>query len=88
MKHFLYGPILKAIDAREKRIAKRDRGRRREKGRGPKEHDEFQHKNEEFDQQRATLLSKATDEAKGERQRLLAEARQAAEALTAKRQET
>ncbi len=43
--------------------------------------DEFQHKNAEFDQQRAALLSKATDEAKAERQRLLDEARKAAEAL-------
>ena len=40
-----------------------------------------------FDQQRAELLSKATDEAKAERQRLLDEARQAADALSAKRQE-
>jgi len=59
--------------------------------RGPKaqkERDEFQHKNEEFDQQRAALLSKATEEAKAERQRLLDEARKAADALSAKRQET
>ena len=38
-------------------------------------------------QQRAALLSKATDEAKAERQRLLDEARKAADALSAKRQE-
>jgi F-type H+-transporting ATPase subunit b len=88
MKHFLYGPILNAIDAREKRIAKEIADADAKKAEAQKEHEEFQHKNEEFDQQRATLLSKATDEAKGERQRLLAEARQAAEALTAKRQET
>jgi F-type H+-transporting ATPase subunit b len=88
MKHFLYGPVLNAIDAREKRIAKEIADADAKKAEAQKEHDEFQHKNEEFDQQRATLLSKATDEAKGERQRLLAEARQAAEALTAKRQET
>ena len=43
-----------------------------------KERDEFQHKNEEFDQQRAELLNKAADEARAERQRLLDEARQAA----------
>ena len=88
MKHFLYGPILNAIDAREKRIAKEIADADAKKAEAQKEHDEFQHKNEEFDQQRATLLSKATDEAKGERQRLLAEARQAAETLTAKRRET
>ena len=38
-------------------------------------------------QQRAGLLTKATDEAKAERQRLLDEARKAADALSAKRQE-
>jgi F-type H+-transporting ATPase subunit b len=40
------------------------RGRRHEKTEAEKERDEFQHKNEEFDEQRAALLSKATDEAK------------------------
>ena len=59
----------------------------RKKAEAKKERDEFQHKNEEFDQQRAALLSKATDEAKAERQRLLDEARKAADALSAKRRE-
>jgi len=60
----------------------------RKKAEAQQERDEFQHKNEEFDRQRAALLSKATDEAQAERQRLLDQARQAADALTAKRQET
>ena len=57
------------------------------KAEAQKDRDEFQHKNEEFDQQRAALLTKATDEAKAERLRLLDEARQDADALRAKRQE-
>jgi len=88
MKRFLYKPILHAIDEREQRIAKELADADAKKAEAQKERDEFQHKNEEFDQQRATLLSKATDEAKAERQRLLDEARQAADALSAKRQET
>lgn len=88
MKHFLYKPILHAIDAREKRIAAELADADAKKAEAQKERTEFQHKNEEFDQQRATLMSKATDEAKAERQRLLDEARQAAEVLSAKRQET
>ena len=88
MKHFLYKPIIHAIDEREKRIAKELADADAKKAEAQKEHDEFQHKNEEFDQQRAALLSKATDEAKAERQRLLDEARKAADALSAKRQET
>ena len=87
MKRFLYKPVLAAIDVREKRIAKEIADADAKKADAQKEHDEFQHKNEEFDQQRAALLSKATDEAKSERQRLIDEARKAADALTAKRQD-
>jgi len=88
MKRFLYKPILNAIDAREKRIAAQIADADKKKATAQKERDEFQHKNEQFDQQRATLLSKATDEAKAERKRLLDEARQAAADLSVKRQET
>jgi len=88
MKRFLYKPIIQAIDEREKRIATELANADAKKAEAQKEHDEFQHKNTEFDQQRAALFSKATDEAKAERQRLLDEARKAAEALSSKRQET
>src|SRR5665213_2977376 len=88
LKRFLYKPILNAVDAREKRIAAELADADAKKAEAQKERDEFQHKNEEFDQQRAVLLSKATEEAKAERQRLLGEARQAADALSAKRQQT
>ncbi len=87
MKRFLYGPILHAIDAREKRIAAKLADADAKKAEAQKERAEFQQKNEELDQQRATLLSQATDEAKAERQRLLDEAREVAEVLSAKRQE-
>jgi F-type H+-transporting ATPase subunit b len=88
LKRFLYKPILNAVDAREKRIAAELADADAKRAEAQKERDEFRHKNEEFDQQRATLLSKATDEAKAERQRLLDDARKAADALSAKRQET
>jgi len=88
LKRFLYQPILNAIDAREKRIAKELADADAKEAQAQKERDDFQHKNEEFDRQRAALLSKATDEVKAERQRLLDEARKAADALSAKRRET
>ena len=88
MRRFLYKPILHAIDEREKRIAAELSNADAKKAEAEKERDEFQNKNTEFDQQRAALLSKATDEAQAERQRLLDEARKAADALSAKRQET
>jgi len=88
LKHFLYKPILHAIDAREKKIAAELADAAAKKAEAQKDRDEFQHKNEEFDEQRAALLSKATDEAKAEGHRLLDEARKAADALSARRQET
>jgi F-type H+-transporting ATPase subunit b len=88
MRRFLYKPILHAIDAREKKVAAELADADAKRAEAQKDRDEFQHKNEEFDQLRAALLGKATDEAKAERQRLLDEARKAADALSAKRQET
>jgi F-type H+-transporting ATPase subunit b len=87
MKRYLYKPILHAIDAREKRIAAELADAAAKETKATKERDEFQRKSEDLDQQRATLLKKATDDANSERQRLFAEARQAADALSAKRQE-
>ena len=87
LKRFLYMPILNAVDAREKRIAAELADADAQKAEAQEERDQFQRKNEEFDQQRATLLSKATDEAKAEHQRLLDDARKAADALSTKRQE-
>jgi len=88
MKRFLYKPILNAIDEREKQIASELAKADKKKADAQKESDEFKHKNEEIEQQRAALLRKATDEANAERQRLLDETRQAADALSVKRQET
>src|SRR5665811_1807411 len=88
LKRFLYRPILDAIDAREKRIAKELADADAKKAEAQQARDEFQHKNETFEQQRAALMNKATEEAKTERLRLLDEARLAADALSAKRQET
>ncbi len=87
LKRFLYKPILDAIDAREKRIAKELADADAKMGEAKKEHEEFQHKNAEFEQQRTALMNKATEEAKTERLHLLDAARQAADALSAKRQE-
>ena len=88
MKRFLYKPILHAIDAREKRIAAELADADQKKADAKKERDEFRHKNEDFNQQRAALLTQATNEAQTERQQLLDEARQAAATLHEKRLET
>ena len=87
MKRYLYKPILHAIDAREKRIAAELADAAAKEATATKERDEFQRKSEDFEKQRAALLKKATDDANAERQRLFADARQAADALSARRQE-
>ncbi len=86
LKHFLYKPILHAIDEREKGIATQLAQAEAKEAEAQKDRDDFQHKNAVFDQERAALLLKATDEAKAERTRLLDEARKDADALRAKRQ--
>lgn len=87
LKRFLYQPILDAIDAREQRVAKELADADAKMTQATQQHDEFQHKNEAFKQQRATLLSQATTQAQTERRRLLDEARQAAEALRSQQQD-
>src|ERR1700685_1084720 len=88
LKRYLYKPILNAVDAREKRIAAELADADAKKAEAKKEQDEFQPKNERSDQQRAALRSKATQQANVEGQRLLNEARKAADDLSAKRAES
>lgn len=88
LKRFLYKPILEAIDAREARIAAELANARGEQTEAARERDEFQRKNEELERQRAGLMSQAAEEAKAERQRLLQEARKAAETFSADRMNT
>jgi F-type H+-transporting ATPase subunit b len=88
LRRFLYKPILRAIDAREKRIAAELADADAKRTDANKDRAEFQQKNAEFDRQRAALLSKATDAANAERQRLLDDARKAADAVRVKRQES
>ena len=87
LKRFLYKPILRAVDEREKGIAAQLAQAEAQKAEVQKDRNDLQHKNEVFDQEHASLLKKATDEANTERQRLLDAARKDADALRAKRQD-
>ncbi len=88
LKRFLYKPILNAVDAREQRIAAQLADANAKHALAQKEHEEFQNKIAEFEQRRAALLTQATQEASSERQRLIEEARVAADSLSAKRRES
>ncbi len=85
MKRFLYTPVRDAIDARERRIASAIADADQTRADATREREEFQRRNEELDQQRATLLARAADEASAEGQRLLDGARQAADDLGTQR---
>ncbi len=86
MKRFLYGPILHAIDEREKKIAAELADADAKRSEAKQERDDFARKNSELDKERADLISKATSEAETLKERLIQEARQAADELSAKRQ--
>lgn len=88
MKRFLYQPILKALDAREKRIAAELADADAKEADALKEREEFRRKNEEFDRQREAMLNKATEEAAKERSRLLDAVRKDADGLRDKLQDT
>ena len=81
MKHFLYKPILNAIDTREKRIASELADANAKKAEAEKERADFENKNKAFDDQRSALLSKATGDAKDEGAQLLDKARKDADSL-------
>lgn len=87
LKRFLYKPILNAIDAREERIAAELADAATMKTGAQKERETFQQKNETFDRERNDVLGKMRGEVDVERQRLLDEARQAADALRVKHEE-
>jgi F-type H+-transporting ATPase subunit b len=85
LKHFLYKPILHAIDEREKKIAAELADASSKKIEAKKEQDEFQHKNDEFDKKRDELFKKATEDAGVEKAKLLDEAKKAADIFSEKR---
>jgi len=87
LKRFLYRPILNAIDAREKRIAAKIADAGAKKVEAQKERDEYQHRNEVFDQQRDAYMNQVMEAAKTERAQLLDAARQESDDLRTKLQQ-
>lgn len=87
MKRFLYQPILRAIDAREERVAAELADADAKKAEAEQDRDTLRRKNDELDAERATLLRRATEEAEATGRRLAEEARQKARAETTRRQQ-
>lgn len=88
LKRFLYKPILKAIDEREKRIAMQLKEAETLKKEATIELNNFQHKNNELDRHRQELLDGAKKEVNAERQRLIEQTRSNIEKLRLDLQET
>jgi len=84
LKRFLYKPILKAVDDREKRISAQINDANRMKEEAKKEQDDFTKKNADFDQQKKGLMDKAVADVAAQRQKLLDEAKDAASKLSEK----
>ena len=80
---FFVQTSLSAIDAREKGIATQLADANTKKTEAQKERDDFQNKNKIWDEQRSALLSKATDEAKAEKDHLIDEAHKQGDSLCA-----
>ena len=87
LKRYLYKPILRAIDAREKKIADELADAKAKQAEAQIEREAFLRKNADFNRQRAELLRQATEDTKAERQRLLDAARSESEALRTRLQE-
>lgn len=84
LKHFLYRPVLDAIDAREKAIAATVAEAEAKQREAHSEQAQLARKNADFDAQRATLLADATAQAQAERDRQLAAVRSDADTQRAK----
>ncbi|MEP6677455.1 MAG: hypothetical protein ABJA78_20000 [Ferruginibacter sp.] len=80
LKKFLYNPILNAVSEREKKITDQLKDADDKKAIAQKEQDDFKKKNEEFDQQKKSLLDKALADANAQKQQIMDAAK--AEAIT------
>ena len=86
MKRFLYQPVLDAIATREHKIAAELADAAAIQKKAQQQQDTFKEKNQVFDEQRADMLQQAKTDAKLEKERLQAEAREVAETANTQRE--
>ncbi len=84
LRHFLYGPILSAMAAREEKLAARFKEAELAQQRAQEEATLFQRKRVELDAARQALLDDAIAEATDARKRMLADAREEVDTLSAR----
>ena len=76
LKRFLYGPIIRAMDAREAQIGARMKDADERSDEAQAATVEYRQRLDELEERREEMLSLATSEAAAERERLLAQARE------------
>lgn len=84
LQHFLYGPILAAMQKREEKIANRLNEAAEKKAQAEREAEQYRQKNREFDEQREQRLQGVNDEAEEQRRQLIEQARREADAMRQK----
>jgi F-type H+-transporting ATPase subunit b len=84
MKHFLYGPLIAAIDAREKSIAARIAGAARKEQEAGARMEQVAKETAETEQEKAAVLAAAREDADRQRGEIIARARENVKALEVK----
>lgn len=84
LKRFLYGPIMQAVEEREKMVKSKIREAESQKEEADKEQEKYRQKKEDFEKKRQSMLEEASEKADEKRKELLQEARQQAEELRKK----
>ncbi|MEO8760236.1 MAG: F0F1 ATP synthase subunit B [Bacteroidia bacterium] len=84
LKRYLYKPILKAIDDREKKITSKIEDANKKDADAKREREEFEKKNADFDKQKKGLMDDAVAEVKTKREDLLDKAKKDADDLRKK----
>jgi len=75
LRKFLYGPILRAMESREKRVTRRLEEAQEREEKAEHQEREYREKSREIDTRREELLKEAREEAEEERDRLMRDAR-------------
>lgn len=75
LRYFLYRPVMRAMEEREKKIAERMNEARRREGEAEAEAEGYADKRREIDREREAILAQAKDEAERERRQMIDEVR-------------
>lgn len=82
LKHFLYGPIVNAMDKREEKIRNRLQAAEEKRDQAENRVAEYERKRHELEEQEQDLLREAREKADGERKERMRKAREEIEALS------